>query len=131
MAPEGNTPLFSKEATGEIVPEGHVPLFVKEGSGEILHGPMLDKLKAAGRALKQELKVYQLVLRDKRTPWLAKFVLGIAVGYFLLPFDLIPDFIPVLGHLDDALLVPLLVIVALKLIPREIVTDCRRQAASQ
>jgi len=62
---------------------------------------VLDQLKAIGRTLKHELKVYQLVLKDPRTPKLAKWLLGLAVGYTLLPFDLIPDFIPIIGHLDD------------------------------
>ncbi|HEV8712138.1 MAG TPA: YkvA family protein [Candidatus Binatia bacterium] len=91
---------------------------------------LLDELKAVGKMLKHELKVYQLVLRDPRTPKPAKWLLGLAVGYTLLPFDLIPDFIPVIGHLDDIIIVPLLVLIALKLVPAEVVTDCRSQANS-
>ena len=86
---------------------------------------MFEKLKSVGRSLKRELQVYRLVMRDSRTPRAAKILLGMAVGYALLPFDIIPDFIPVIGHLDDALIVPLLVIVALKMVPREVVDDCR------
>jgi uncharacterized membrane protein YkvA (DUF1232 family) len=92
---------------------------------------MLDRLKAMGRTLKRELAVYQLVLKDERTPKPAKWLLGLAVGYALLPFDLIPDFIPVIGHLDDAIIVPTLVILALKLIPENILAECRRKAESQ
>ena len=87
--------------------------------------PIYDRLKAVGRAFKRELRVYQFVLRDPRTPKLAKILLGLAVGYVLLPFDLIPDFIPVIGHLDDVIIVPGLVFFALKLIPTEIVAECR------
>src|SRR5262245_19501137 len=94
------------------------------------YSPMSDRLKAAARAFKRELRVYQLVLRDPRTPKLAKILLGLSVGYVLLPFDLIPDFIPVLGHLDDVIIVPGLVFLALKLLPVEIVAECRRQVAS-
>jgi uncharacterized membrane protein YkvA (DUF1232 family) len=89
---------------------------------------MFERLKSIGLALKREVQVYQLVLKDDRTPKPAKWLLGLAVGYTLLPFDLIPDFIPVLGHLDDVLIVPLLVIVALRLIPAEVIADCRTAA---
>lgn len=89
---------------------------------------VFDRLKSAERALKRELKVYQLVLRDRRTPKLAKLLLGLAVGYALLPFDLIPDFIPVVGYLDDAILLPILVVLALNMIPKEVVEECRIRA---
>lgn len=91
---------------------------------------VLDRLKTIGRNLKCEVQVYQLVLADKRTPKVAKFFLGLAVGYALLPFDIIPDFIPVVGHLDDLVIVPALVMIALKMIPREVVEDCRRRVQS-
>src|SRR5712691_9441332 len=90
---------------------------------------MFARLKAVGKTLKRELRVYQLVLKDPRTPKPAKWLLGLAVGYTLLPFDLIPDFIPVIGHLDDAIIVPLLVFIALRLIPAEVVADCRCKAS--
>lgn len=86
---------------------------------------MLDELKSVGRKFKTDLKVYRLVLKDRRTPILAKVLLGAAVGYALMPFDLIPDFLPVIGHLDDVIIVPGLVYVALKLIPKELVEECR------
>ncbi|MCL5076232.1 MAG: YkvA family protein [Chloroflexi bacterium] len=89
---------------------------------------MLDELKSTGRSLKRELKVYQLVLKDGRTPKLAKLLLGVAVGYALLPFDIIPDFIPVLGYLDDVIILPVLVIIALRMIPKEVIEDCRIRA---
>jgi len=92
---------------------------------------MLDRLKQVARSLKQELKVYQLVLKDERTPRLAKWLLAVAVGYVLLPFDLIPDFIPVLGQVDDLIIVPALVIIALKMVPREVVDECREKAKAR
>lgn len=92
---------------------------------------IVDQARAFTRTIKRELRVYQCVLRDKRTPWYAKAVLGLAVGYLLMPFDLIPDFIPVLGQLDDILIVPGLVWLALKLIPTDIVDECRAQVAEE
>jgi len=87
-------------------------------------------LKAVGRNLKREIRFYRLVLKDHRTPRLAKILLGLAVGYAVLPFDIIPDFIPVIGQLDDLIIVPALIIVALKLIPKEVVAECRARANS-
>jgi uncharacterized membrane protein YkvA (DUF1232 family) len=77
--------------------------------------------------LKTEIKLYRLVLKDKRTPFTAKILLSLAVGYFFMPFDIIPDFIPVIGHLDDAVIIPGLVYLALKLIPKEIIDEYRSQ----
>ena len=92
---------------------------------------LFDHARAFTRAIKQEVRVYQCLLRDSRTPWYAKAVLGLAIGYLLMPFDLIPDFIPVLGQLDDLVIVPGLVWLALKLIPPEIVADCRRMVSDE
>lgn len=81
------------------------------------------------RGAKRELKVYQLVLTHRRTPRVAKFFLGLAVAYLLSPVDLIPDVIPVLGQLDDLLIVPLLVMMALRWIPKDVIAECRTKAA--
>jgi uncharacterized membrane protein YkvA (DUF1232 family) len=89
---------------------------------------MNQKLKSLGRAFKKELRVYQFVLKDSRTPQIGKVFLGLAVGYVLMPFDLIPDFIPVLGQLDDVIIVPGLVWLALKFVPKEVLDSCRQQA---
>jgi uncharacterized membrane protein YkvA (DUF1232 family) len=91
---------------------------------------MLGRLKAIGRGLKRELAVYRLVLAHPRTPRLAKWLLGLAVGYALLPFDLIPDFIPILGQLDDVIIVPALVWSALRLVPDDVVAECRRRVTA-
>ncbi len=91
---------------------------------------MLERLKAIGRGLKRELAVYRLVLKHPRTPRLAKWLLGLAVGYALLPFDLIPDFIPILGQLDDVVIVPALVWSALRLVPDDVVAECRRRVTA-
>ena len=92
---------------------------------------MFDRVRAFTRQIKREIAVYRLVLADARTPLPAKIVLGAALGYLLLPFDLIPDFIPVLGQLDDLLIVPGLVWLALRLIPREVVEDAQRRVSDE
>lgn len=78
------------------------------------------------RAFQREFEVYRLVLKHERTPRLAKILLGLAVAYTLMPFDIIPDFIPVVGHIDDLIIVPALVILALKLIPKDVIEECRK-----
>jgi|SRR6516225_3826133 uncharacterized membrane protein YkvA (DUF1232 family) len=88
---------------------------------------MWQKGKELARSFKRELTVYRRVLADSRTPVAAKVLLGLAVGYLCMPFDLIPDFIPVLGHLDDAVIVPALVYAALRFIPSELVAEHREQ----
>jgi len=87
---------------------------------------IFGRLKALGQDIKREIAVYQKVLKDSRTPKMAKVFLGLALGYLLLPFDIIPDFIPVIGHLDDLIIVPALVLIALKMIPKEVIEDCRK-----
>ena len=86
---------------------------------------MPGKLKTFGKKIKDEIEVYQLVRKHKKTPLMAKILLWIAIGYLFTPVDVIPDFIPVLGSLDDFIIVPALVILALKMIPKEVVEECR------
>ncbi len=86
---------------------------------------MLKCLKSVGRNLKREIRVYQLVVKDSRTPKPAKLLLGLALGYALMPFDLIPDFIPVAGQIDDAIIIPSLIILALRMIPKDVFEECR------
>ena len=85
----------------------------------------IARLKSTTRSIKRELFVYQEVLRDDRTPKTAKLFLGLAIGYLCLPFDLIPDFIPILGHLDDVIIIPLLVYIALRFIPAHLIEEHR------
>jgi uncharacterized membrane protein YkvA (DUF1232 family) len=87
----------------------------------------MKKIKEIARSLKREIKIYQLVLKDKRTPLLGKVFLGLAVGYFFLPFDIIPDFIPLLGYIDDVVIIPTLIFIALKFIPPSIVQEYREK----
>ena len=88
---------------------------------------MLEKLKALAAHLKQEFEVYRLVLKHPETPLIAKFFLGLAVGYLLMPFDLIPDFIPVIGQLDEVVIIPILLYLALLFIPKHVIQSCREQ----
>jgi len=84
-----------------------------------------DSLKQRARQLKLEVRALALAYRDPRTPWYAKAFAGCVVAYALSPIDLIPDFIPVLGYLDDIILVPLGIALSLKMIPAEVLADCR------
>ena len=88
---------------------------------------MIKQLKIYAQQLKRELAVYRLLLKHPRTPRLAKLLLALAIGYLLLPFDLIPDFIPLLGQLDELIIIPLLVYLAVLLIPKSLLLSCRVQ----
>lgn len=92
---------------------------------------VLNKLKLFGKQLKRELAVYRLVLKHPQTPWIAKLFLGLAVGYLVLPFDLIPDFIPVVGQLDDVVIIPVLLYLALIFIPKQVMQHCREQVRAR
>jgi uncharacterized membrane protein YkvA (DUF1232 family) len=87
----------------------------------------LENIKKLGKRIKKEIRIYQLVLKDKKTPLLPKILLWITVAYALSPIDLIPDFIPVIGYLDDALILPLLFFISLKFIPKEIIGKHRKR----
>lgn len=79
---------------------------------------------------KAELYVLYLVVRHQRTPMLPKLTAALVVGYAFSPIDLIPDFIPLLGYVDDIILVPLGIMLALRLVPPAILAECRRQATA-
>jgi len=89
-----------------------------------------DKLRQIRRSVTREIRVYRLILEDSRCPRRARFLLGAALAYLAMPFDLIPDFIPVIGHIDDAIIVPGLIWLALRSIPEEVIEDCRQRAAA-
>ena len=85
-------------------------------------------LKEKANQIKKNLASLFIAMKKKETPWYAKLVAGIAVAYALSPIDLIPDFIPVLGYLDDLLILPLLISLAIKLIPPEIMETYKVEA---
>lgn len=87
-----------------------------------------EKLKARADKLVSDTAALYLAFKRKETPVLAKVIIGLAVGYALSPIDLIPDFIPVLGYLDDVLILPFLVAVAIKLVPKDVLAECRVEA---
>lgn len=85
-------------------------------------------IKERAKRLKTDIPAVFLALKDKDTPVIAKILAGITVAYALSPIDLIPDFIPFLGYLDDVLLLPMLVALSIKLIPANILERCRNEA---
>ena len=90
---------------------------------------MLTWLRLAAKRLKREVLTLYCAARDSRTPLLARTLALVVVAYALSPIDLIPDFIPVLGMLDDVILVPIGVWLVIKLIPLEVLEDARVSAA--
>lgn len=80
--------------------------------------------------MKGEAHALYLAMKDPRTPWYARAVAVIVVGYALSPIDLIPDPIPILGYLDDLILIPLGIMLVIKLIPPEVIRECRERAAA-
>ncbi|MCW2278492.1 YkvA family protein [Heliophilum fasciatum] len=88
----------------------------------------LDDLKVKARKLKRDITALGIAYQDPRTPWYAKLAIGIVIAYALSPFDLIPDFIPILGYLDDLILLPLGIALAIKLVPTPILEEAKTRA---
>src|SRR5437868_220219 len=89
---------------------------------------MVANLRDWARDIKRNVLALWLAARDPRTPWYAKTVAMLVAAYALSPVDLIPDFIPVVGYLDDIIIVPLGILLAIKLIPPDIIEEHRRSA---
>lgn len=85
-------------------------------------------LKERAKKLKQDVPAVFLALKDRDTPLLAKILAGITVAYALSPIDLIPDFVPVLGYLDDVLLLPALIALTVRLIPKKVWVRCQEES---
>jgi uncharacterized membrane protein YkvA (DUF1232 family) len=88
----------------------------------------LERWKERATQLKQEVHALALACKDPRVPWYAKLLAVLIVAYALSPIDLIPDFIPVLGYLDDLVLVPLGIFLVLRMIPDEVMVEYRERA---
>ena len=85
-------------------------------------------LKERAKQLKTDIPAVFLALKKRETPWTAKALAALTIGYALSPIDLIPDFIPLLGYLDDLIILPALVALTVRLIPAEVMDECRAQA---
>ncbi len=90
---------------------------------------ILANLKRRAAGLKRDVYALYYAVRDPRVPWYVKAFGGLVVLYALSPIDLIPDFIPVFGYLDDLILIPLGIAITLEMIPAEVMAEARRQAA--
>jgi len=89
---------------------------------------MLDRLKKWAQNVKRDIFALYLASRDPRVPWYAKAMAALVAAYAFSPIDIIPDFIPVLGYLDDLILLPLGIVIVIRLIPEDVMADLRRQA---
>ena len=92
---------------------------------------MLDQLKARARQLKREAYAIYIAARDPRTPWYVKGLIFFVVAHTFSPIDLIPDFIPILGYLDDLIITPGGIWLAVRLIPPEVMEEARAAAATR
>jgi len=91
---------------------------------------MFEKLRSRARALKNEAYAIYLAAKDPRTPWYAKALIYFVVAHTFSPIDLIPDFIPILGYLDDLIITPLGIALAIRLIPAEVLAEARLTVAT-
>ncbi|APO74467.1 hypothetical protein AM571_CH01643 [Rhizobium etli 8C-3] len=90
---------------------------------------LISKAKTWAKSLRRDISALWLAARDPRVPWLAKATAAAVAAYALSPIDLIPDFVPVLGYLDDLVIVPLGIWLAVKLVPPKIMAELRKEAA--
>jgi len=90
-----------------------------------------EKVKLAARRIKTETIALSLAFRHKRTPVFARILIFCTLCYALSPIDLIPDFIPVLGYLDDMLILPMLIFLAVRLIPSDVMIECRQKVIDE
>lgn len=89
---------------------------------------LIDRWKWRAKQLKLEVYALYIAYKDSRTPWYAKVIAAVVVGYAFSPIDLIPDPIPILGYLDDLVLIPLGAFLVVKMIPAQVMADSRQKA---
>ena len=90
---------------------------------------MIQRWTQRARALKRDTYALYLAMRDPRTPWYARALAALILAYAFSPIDLIPDFVPVVGYLDDLVLIPLGLALLIRLVPAEVMTDARARAS--
>lgn len=88
----------------------------------------MKKIRSWAKKIKHYITTLYLVLKRQDVHWLKKAYIGLIVFYAISPVDLIPDFIPILGYLDDVIILPILIIFALKMIPKHILDECKKEA---
>src|SRR3546814_393102 len=93
--------------------------------------PIFDRLRHWARTIRRDVVALYLAARDPRVPWYAKALAACVAAYALSPIDLIPDFIPVLGYLDDVILVPLGILLAVRLVPAHVMAELRDEAETR
>ena len=87
--------------------------------------------KEKAKQLRTEIHALYLASRDPRVPWYAKAIMVLTIAYAISPIDLIPDFIPVLGQIDDLIIVPAGISLAIKMIPKNVFDECRQKARNE
>ncbi len=104
---------------------------VNGSSGVFYHMQSIQRIKGWAKRLQHEVYAVYLAQKDPRTPWYAKALAAAIVAYAFSPIDLIPDPIPVIGYLDDLLIVPLGIALLVRLIPPEVLEECRQKAREE
>ena len=92
---------------------------------------MTHHLQSLVKRFRREVRFYTLVLKHPRTPRASKVLLGAAIAYAASPIDLIPDFIPMIGYLDDLVILPILIWLAFRLIPKDVIVECRNRVRAE
>ena len=121
---------WARTSQGRCIGCAHLIACDRVGPNGREPGVILTRAKAWARNVKRDAMALRLASHDPRVPWYAKVIAVAVVAYALSPIDLIPDFIPVLGYLDDAVIVPAGILLAIRCIPPELMAEFRERAAS-